>query len=138
MKAIQYPALTKSEYEVMSILWNSEKELLMLEILEQCQEKYKKEWKKTTMSSFISHLVAKKALEVHQVSRNYYYKAAIPKEPYIAMETDNMIDNWCEGSLADFASALYHNTSLELTEEQREHLRALTRPSQERTQERKD
>lgn len=98
--------LTKTEYEVMDILWSTDQPLLLLEILDLIEEKYHRGWKRQTLCTYLSHLVDKGVIETYRKGRYFYYKAIISKKKYQEIETKHFMNYWFNNSISNFLSAL--------------------------------
>jgi hypothetical protein len=66
--------LTPAEKLVMRIIWLSDKEMVLNEILRACNEQYGKNWKSQTVSTYLSHLVQKEYLCMERNGKYCQYK----------------------------------------------------------------
>lgn len=87
--------LTESEYEVMEILWQSDRPLKKTEIIERSKEK---SWKDSYIHRMIRSLLAKKAIKQEgRVLTVKSYAAmfvpAITKEEYSIIQLDNNVNS---------------------------------------------
>ena len=58
--------LTKSEKEIMNIIWDAQSPLMIQEILDEVKKRYDKEWRPQTLSSFLRSLVGKGLLDYNR------------------------------------------------------------------------
>lgn len=98
--------LTKSEFEIMKILWEADHDLILTEILPLAEEKYHKVWKRQTVSTFLSHLIEKGVAESYRKGRYFYYRPIAKEEDYKLTELKNTVDFWCNGSVSNLVSTL--------------------------------
>lgn len=66
----------------MKVIWDSEEELIMREIMERANEENAKEWKPQTVSTFLTRLIEKGFVSPHRQGRAAYYKPLITKNDY--------------------------------------------------------
>lgn len=74
--------LSKCEEQVMSVIWNAENELDLMNTLERVNEKYEHEWRPQTVSTFLARLVKKNYLITRKQGRYTYYRPVVAKEDY--------------------------------------------------------
>lgn len=98
--------LTKTEYEVMDVLWSADRGLLMTEILDVVNHKYGRKWKRQTLCTYLSNLVKKGVIQSDKEDRYYHYRMVIPKSEYQIMEAKHFMEFWCNHSLKQYLSAL--------------------------------
>ena len=65
--------LTECEQIVMKAVWDSRKDVSLVEIMAIVHEKYGREWKRQTVSTFLLHLIQKNYLSSYRVWRVFYY-----------------------------------------------------------------
>lgn len=70
-------SLSRSEKEVLSIIYESEQKLNLQEIMELVNEKYNHQWKPQTVSTFLSRTVHKGYLESKREGRHVYYNPTV-------------------------------------------------------------
>ena len=56
--------LTTAEMLVMRAIWLADHDLVLSEVVKDCNETYNKDWKPQTVSTYLSHLVQKKFLRI--------------------------------------------------------------------------
>lgn len=98
--------LTKSEFEIMKILWEADRDLMLMEILPLAEQKYHKVWKRQTVSTFLSHLIEKGVALSYRRGRYFYYRPLAKEEDYKLTELKSTVDFWCNGSVSNLVSTL--------------------------------
>ena len=111
--------LTKSELEIMKILWQADHDLLLSEILPLIEEKYNKRWKRQTVSTFLSHLIEKGVADSDRKGRYFYYRAIVTEDSYKLNEINNTVNFWCNGSVKNLISALCDQEKLSLSQSEK-------------------
>ena len=102
----KYYGLTNTEMEVMSIFWDSDKEeFTFKELTAYAREKLNKDWKKQTLSTFLTNLQKMGLLEVRTSGRNYIYYALYSRQGYIDKWARDLIRNDFGNSLSRFIAA---------------------------------
>lgn len=74
--------LSECEEKVMLIIWSNEKEMNLAEIMQAVNERFHKEWKPQTVSTFLARMVKKNFLTSHRVGRYHYYNPVVTKKTY--------------------------------------------------------
>jgi BlaI family penicillinase repressor len=106
MKQSNLIPLTNSEYEVMKIVWESDHDITLQEVLSLCAIKYQKIWKRTTVATFLAHIIEKGVATSYRKGRYFYYKPTISEDEYKKLETSNMINFWYDGSASNLVASL--------------------------------
>jgi BlaI family penicillinase repressor len=86
--------LTPAEKLVMRIIWLSDRELVLNEILRACNEQYGKNWKSQTVSTYLSHLVQKEYLCMERNGKYCQYKPIVTVKEYLRYDAGNFSDYW--------------------------------------------
>ena len=113
-------SISESELEIMKVIWKAKKAITSVEIGEAVENKG---WKKTTIATFLTRLVEKGALDAKKDGKVYYYMPLISQNEYRMSQTKNLIKSLYNGSVKDFALALFEEQRL--SEEDIEELRAV-------------
>ncbi len=98
--------LTEMEQVVMKCIWNSDYDMSLPNVIDMAVNKYKKDWKPQTVSTYLSHLVKKGYLRFYRVGRTFKYQALVEQEGYRAMLLKNHIEFWDNGDIDLFAQDL--------------------------------
>ncbi len=101
--------ITGCELQVMMVIWDSEKQLTLPEILKNVNEKYGKEWKAPTVSTFLSRLVRKDFLSMKRTGRTFIYDSLVAKEVYKEKVLTEDITFWCKDDLVDLLETIGKN-----------------------------
>ena len=115
-----------AELEIMKVIWNAKEPVTSLYIGKEVEDKA---WKKTTIATFLTRLVDKGALSAEKQGKLYYYTPLITEKEYRKSQTKNLIKTLYNGSIRDFAAALFEEQKLS-TEDIRE-LRAIFEDKEE-------
>ena len=65
--------LTDCEQLVMKTVWDAEEELSLMEVMQRVNDKYHKEWKPQTVSTFLARLVRKGYLRHYRQGRGVLF-----------------------------------------------------------------
>lgn len=98
--------LTDCEELVMKTVWDAEEELSLMEVMARVNDKYKKEWKPQTVSTFLARLVKKGYLKYYRQGRVFFYQILIPLEEYKGQITNEYVDFWNHSNADEFLCAL--------------------------------
>jgi len=120
----KYYGLTNTEMEVMGIFWDSGKEeFTFKELTEYAREKLNKDWKKQTLSTFLSNLQKMGLLEVKTNGRKYIYYPLYSRQGYIDKWARDLIRNDFGNSLSRFVAAF--TGGAKLSKEEADEIRKL-------------
>lgn len=85
--------LTNAEMQVMGIIWDNPGRMMALsEIVAAVNDRWKKDWKPQTVSTYLAHLVQKEFLKMHRNGKIYTYEPLREKDETMA----GVILNWCQ------------------------------------------
>jgi len=98
-----------AELEIMKVIWKATKPITSLEIGDAVKDK---DWKKTTIATFLTRLVEKGALTAEKQGKLYYYTPLITEKEYRKSQTKNLIKTLYNGSIKEFAVSLFEEQSL--------------------------
>lgn len=114
------PNISESELEIMKVLWNARGDVTTQYINKEVEEYG---WKRTTISTFLTRLVEKKAVSAEKRGSVYYYTPLISQKEYRKAQTKNLIKSLYNGSIRELAVSLF--TEEKLSEEDIKELRAM-------------
>ena len=104
--------LTEAESVVMRCIWNYEKEEIpFLTLIEELKDKYGKDYKRTTVRTFLFDLEAKGYAVVERLGKFSYVKPVVKKDDYKKVKAEEVLDIWFDGSAKKFISALSERIS---------------------------
>lgn len=108
--------LSKIEEEIMHFFWKEEKFYDFSTLMNHFNEEEKKEWKKQTLNTFLSRLLAKGLLERQMTGRKAYYRYAMTETAYKQAKAREILDEEYEGKLSAFIVALTGKETLSDTD----------------------
>ena len=104
--------LTEAESVVMRFICNYEKEEIpFLTLIEELKDKYGKDYKRTTVRTFLFDLEAKGYAVVERRGKFSYVKPVVKKDDYKKVKAEEVLDIWFDGSAKKFISALSERIS---------------------------
>lgn len=103
MRAI---SLTESEKVTMKCVWDIGDGARLSRIMTLANDKYGKEWKPQTVSTFLGKLVRKGFLEQYRDGRYFYYRILIDKHVYRTQMIRDDVEFWDDDDLEIFCSEL--------------------------------
>lgn len=101
-KYMELANLTDCEQLVMKTVWDAERELSLLDITKRVNERFNKEWKPQTVSTFLARLVKKRYLCNYRQGRVFYYQILISQDDYIGEIVAQFVEFWYQGSEKKF------------------------------------
>ena len=119
---MQIKAVTESEKITMKCVWDLGDGTRLAHILALANEKYGKDWKSQTVSTFLGKLVLKGYLDQYRDGRYFCYRILISKSDYRCHELAREMHFWDDGDMELFASELLNEQTF--TQQEREILKA--------------
>ncbi len=95
--------LPSSQLEIMLVIWEAKKPIRRKEIKEMLTNK---EWKVTTVNTFLSRLIENNFLKCEQHGKEYYYSPMIEKDEYLKYEGNTMLKKLYNNSVKNFIAAI--------------------------------
>ena len=95
----------------------------MIELMKVLKEDYGKDYKRTTMATFLLRLSEKDFISVYKDERLSYVHVEKQEEEYRAMIAKKDVDFWFKGRPSDLFATLYNSGSL--SKEDAEQIRGL-------------
>lgn len=108
--------LTACEELVMKTIWDAGEELSLTEIMQRTNEKYHKEWKPQTVSTFLGRIVRKGYLRSYRQGRVFFYKILIPLEAYKGQQANELVEFWHHNNADEFLRSLMAARELRVKE----------------------
>ena len=102
--------LPDSELEIMMIIWEAEDSVTSAYISEKLKDK--KEWKITSVLTFLSRLVDKGFLTSKREGKTNVYTALIMEEEYLECESKTFLEKLYGNSLTALVSSLYKSKAI--------------------------
>lgn len=112
--------LSETEYELMEFFWESGRKLSFREILDYFNEIKKKDWKKQTLSSFLTILQKEGHIKTDISGKKYLYYPSRTKQKHIKVWMKQLCKESFDNSLLKFVQAftgrerISHETAQEL------------------------
>ena len=93
--------LTDCEQIVMKSVWDAGRDVSLMEIMAAVQERYKRNWTRQTVSTFLLHLIQTGYLTSYRVGRVFYYHQEVELAGYKKQLTAEFLDFWYDNSLEE-------------------------------------
>lgn len=105
--------ITEAEYELMKVLWKSDKLLSFGEILTAVSEK---NWVRNTVGTMLSRLCEKGVVGFEKKGKFKFYYAILPEAEYAKRETKSFLSKLYNGSIGNLVASLYQNKEISQSE----------------------
>lgn len=90
----------------MRCIWEYEGEMPFLELGKKLKENFHKDYKRTSIRTYLFRLEEKGYIHVEKRGRQSYIQTLIPVETYKKEQAAEILDIWFDGSAKQFLSAL--------------------------------
>ncbi|EAD7632056.1 BlaI/MecI/CopY family transcriptional regulator [Listeria monocytogenes] len=101
-------SLSKSELEVMKVIWDFGRAVQYADVAGKLEEK-NYSWKKNTVLTFLTRLVEKNLLSVKKVGRKNQYYALVSENEYLERQTETFVEDIYEGDVKGLITNLVQN-----------------------------
>ncbi|EHV9416191.1 BlaI/MecI/CopY family transcriptional regulator [Listeria monocytogenes] len=101
-------SLSKSELEVMKVIWDFGRAVQYADVDGKLEEK-NYSWKKNTVLTFLTRLVEKNLLSVKKVGRKNEYYALVSENEYLERQTETFVEDIYEGDVKGLITNLVQN-----------------------------
>lgn len=98
--------LTNVEEVMMKCLWDYGKEMPFLQMGDELRDKFHKDYKRTSIRTYLFRLEDKGYIKVEKRGRKAYITTLIKGEDYKEEKAANILDEWFDGSARELFSAL--------------------------------
>ena len=115
--------LTESEKITMKCVWDIGDGARLSRIMTLANDKYGKEWKPQTVSTFLGKLVRKGFVEQYRDGRYFYYRILIDKHTYRTQMIRDDVEFWDDDSLEMYICELFDKKTF--TAKERKQLKSL-------------
>ncbi len=102
-------SITDSEYEIMRILWRTDKKMTVADVV---RELDKNVWTPSTVSTFLQRLLKKEVISCEKKGKTNLYYPLLKQSDYDLHETENFLSKMYKGSVKNLVVALYENKKL--------------------------
>ena len=113
--------LSETEYEIMEVLWKSQVPMSSAQLASYFAERHNKEWKPSTLATFLSRLTQMGLITSQREGRVPYYRPIKSQKDYARDGAQGILDALSDGSIKNFFAALYGGS--QMSEEDRESLK---------------
>lgn len=103
--------ISDAELEVMQLIWDHEGEPMTVKEIQQNLIS-EKQWKITTVQTFIKRLTDKGYLNVEKINGLNKYNAKVSRDAFSSSETKKIINTIHSGSVKDFVASLIDSDDL--------------------------
>ncbi len=90
--------ITDCEMLAFRFVQRSDRPVSMVEVMEALNEQYETEWSRSTVCTFLVHLVQKGYLKSERRGRVFYYSSAINDRKFILAQTKAFLDFFYDGN----------------------------------------
>ena len=104
--------LSACEAMIMKVIWDQKGDISVPQLIDLIQERYKRDYKRTTVVTFLTRLNGKGFISSHRAGRISYIHAEKSEEEYKAKLSAREVNFWFDGKPAEFIAALSNNQSL--------------------------
>lgn len=104
--------LSACEAMIMKVIWDQKGDVSVPDLINLIQERYQKDYKRTTVVTFLSRLAAKGFISSHRAGRISYIHAEKSEDDYTAKLSARDVDFWFDGKASNFIAALSSCQSL--------------------------
>lgn len=104
--------LSACEAMIMKVIWDQKGDISVPELIDLIQERYKRDYKRTTVVTFLTRLNGKGFISSRRAGRISYIHAEKSEEEYKAKLSAREVNFWFDGKPAEFIAALSNNQSL--------------------------
>ncbi len=115
--------LSVCEAPIMKIIWESNPDISVPELVKQLNEQYGKEYARTTVVTFLTRMAGKGYITTQRRGRISYVHTIKSEQEYKQQLAQKEIEFWFHGSMAEFAQTLC--AAAPLTHEECQKLRRL-------------
>lgn len=106
----QIKRLPDSELEIMMILWDTKQPVTSAYVCEKLKDK--KNWKVTSVLTFLARLAEKGFIEITREGKANIYSAVVGEQEYLESESKTFLEKLYGNSLTTFVSSLYQSNSI--------------------------
>ncbi len=99
----------EGELEIMKVIWKADKPIGSTAIGKAVEEKG---WKRTTIATFLVHLVDKGAIAAERRGKAWYYTPLLTEREYRKSQVKNLVKNVFEGSARNLIVSLFEEKAL--------------------------
>lgn len=98
--------LTNREVLIIKCVWAAGKEISLQELQRDLKERFQWDANRSTVRTFLTSMVGKKAVTVERKGRYSYVTPLLDEEKYKKIQAEKMVDFWFNGSKEELLRAL--------------------------------
>lgn len=112
-------SMSDAEKEIMAIIWEYSDGIFISDLLE-LVEQQNKNWKRTTIRTFVTRLMEKGLIKTERYGKMCKYIAAVSEEDYLEQQAKTFVEEVFHGNVKNLLTSLFGPNSLK--QENIEHL----------------
>jgi predicted transcriptional regulator len=90
----------------MKVIWDADRELSVQELMDLLQERYEKDYKRSTVMTFLVRLCDKEFIETQRRGKYAYIHALRSEEEYKAGVMEREVNFWYDGKISEMIDAM--------------------------------
>lgn len=90
----------------MKVIWDADRELSVQELMDLLQERYEKDYKRSTVMTFLVRLCDKEFIETQRREKYAYIHALRSEEEYKAGVMEREVNFWYDGKISEMIDAM--------------------------------
>ncbi len=98
--------LSTAETLIMKVIWDADCELSVQELMDLLQERYEKDYKRSTVMTFLVRLCDKEFIETQRRGKYAYIHALRSEEEYKAGVMEREVNFWYDGKISEMINAM--------------------------------
>lgn len=115
--------LSSCEAVIMKIVWDEDGDLALKKLMEELRTKYKKDYARTTVATFLQRLIEKGYVRTYRVGRVSFTHALKKEKDYVDKMLRDQTEFWFKGDATKMLEA--YCRANKLTDEQKEQMKAI-------------
>lgn len=101
--------LTNIEMLIMKCIWDTPEELALSQLVAMVNERFRKNWRPQTISTYLAHLVRKGYLTMRRQGKVFLYHPEVSEQDYRSTQMDELVHYWGDpGTPTEFLSAFFN------------------------------
>ena len=105
-------ALSHCETQMMKLIWDAERELSIQEIIARFNERYHRDYARSTIVTFLGKLTEQGYVSTHREGKKAYIHAEVAEKLYIKQMLREETDFWFDGSPSEMMSVLFESREI--------------------------
>lgn len=97
--------LSTCEAMIMKVIWDQKKDIAVPQLIDLIQERYQRNYKRTTVVTFLTRLCGKGFISTYRVGRLSYAHPEKDEDEYKARLSARDVDFWFDGKPSSFIAA---------------------------------